>query len=181
MMYIDRDAKNYGDGLFMLTEELGETEQVKEDFELLCTAIQNNPEFLQLLDTPALSREERIEMIEKAFGKLSRNLVNLFKILSERRSAYLIHKIKDSYMMSYDVSRGIERVEAISIIPLTIEQINKLTVKLEDLTGKKIIVNNTIDPSILGGMKLRYLGQQIDSSIKTKLDKFDKSLKDLVI
>ena len=83
--------------------------------------------------------------------------------------------------MAYDISRGIERVEAISIIPLTAEQINKLTLKLEDLTGKKIIVNNTIDPSILGGMKLRYLGQQIDGSIKTKLDKIDKSLKDLVI
>ena len=131
MMYIDRDAKNYGDGLFMLTEELGETEQVKEDFDVLCTAIQNNPEFLQLLDTPALSREERIDMIEKTFGALSRNLVNLFKILSERRLAYLIYKVKDAYMISYDVSREIERVEAVSTIPLTPDQINKLTLKLE--------------------------------------------------
>ena len=30
-------------------------------------------------------------------------------------------------------------------------------------------------------MKLRYLGIQIDGSIKTKLDNFEKSLKDLVI
>lgn len=181
MMYIDCDAKNYGDGLFMLTEELGETEQVKQDFELLCAAIQENPAFLQLLDTPALSREERIALIDKTFGSFNKNLINLFKILSERRLAYLIYKIKDAYMMDYDISRGIERVEVVSIIPLTEAQFNKLTVKLEDLTGKKIVIHNTIDPFILGGIKLRYLGQQIDGSIKTKLDKFDKALKDLVI
>ena len=86
-----------------------------------------------------------------------------------------------SFLASYDQSRGIERVEAISAIPLTTAQIERLQHKLHAITNKQIIVNNTIDPDILGGMKLRYLGKQIDGSIKTRLDSFEKSLKDLVI
>ena len=62
-----------------------------------------------------------------------------------------------------------------------IDQIYAKMDELEEITGKTIIIKNTVDAAILGGMKLRYLGQQIDGSIKTKLDKFDKSLKDLVI
>ena len=84
-------------------------------------------------------------------------------------------------MLAYDEHYNIERVEAISAIPLTSEQINKLQIKLEKVTGKQIVVTNTIDSSILGGMKLRYLGIQLDGSIKTKLDNFEKSLKELVI
>ena len=181
MAYIDRDTKNFGDALFMLAEELEQTEDVKADIDTLCKSIEQNPDYLKLLDNPALSRDERVELVDKAFGTLNKNLVNLVKILAERRLVYLIHKINSAFNSAYDVSRGIERVEAISIIPLTDAQLEKLQHKLEKMTGKQIIVTNTIDPLILGGMKLRYLGVQIDGSVKTKLDKFEQSLKDLVI
>ena len=181
MMYIDSNAKNYGDALFMLAHELDEINDVKNDFEALCESIEKNPDYLKLLDTPSLSREERVKLVDTAFGTLNKNLVNMVKILAERRLVYLIFKIRTAYMSAYDLHYGIERVQAISAIPLSAEQLNKLKLKLEKVTGKQIVVTNTIDSTILGGMKLRYLGIQIDGSIKTKLDKFEKSLKDLVI
>lgn len=181
MVYVDQNAKNYGDALFMLAEELDQVEEIKSDFDMLCHIIYDNPDYLKLLDTPALSREERVKLAGSAFGSLNENLVNLVKILVERRITYLVYKIKDAYMLSYDISHGIERVEAISIIPLTDAQLEKLQNKLANITGKQIIVKNTIDPSIIGGMKLRYLGIQIDGSVKTKLDNFEQSLKDIVI
>ena len=181
MNYIDNNAKNYGDALFMLAKELNEIDTVKDDFDTLCEIIVHNQEYLKLLDTPSLSREERVKLVDTAFSTLNKNLVNMLKILSERRLAYLICKIREAYIVAYDEHYEIERVEAISAIPLNTEQINKLRLKLEKVTGKQIIVTNTIDSSIIGGMKLRYLGIQLDGSIKTKLDSFEKSLKDLVI
>lgn len=59
MAYIDREAKNYADALFMLSEELAETELVKSDLETVCGAVAENPEYLKLLDTPSIPREER--------------------------------------------------------------------------------------------------------------------------
>jgi F-type H+-transporting ATPase subunit delta len=181
MAYIDNDAKSYGDALFMLADELNQADEMKDDLSTLCKTISENPDYLKLLDTPALSREERVKLADEAFNGLNKNLVNLVKILIERRVAYLIFKIRDAYMSSYDVSRGIERVEAITVLPLTDIQLSKLQNKLANITGKQIIIKNTIDSSILGGMKLRYLGIQIDGSVKTKLDNFEQSLKDIVI
>lgn len=181
MNYIDNNAKIYGDALFMLAKELDEIEEVKSDFDTLDEAIRKNAEYLKLLDTPSLSREERVKLVDSAFGVLNKNLVNMLKILAERRLVYLVSEIRKAYVFAYDEHYGIERVEAISTIPLSAEQLNKLQLKLEKVTGKQIIVTNTIDPTILGGMKLRYLGIQLDGSIKTKLDNFEKSLKDLVI
>lgn len=181
MSYIDNNAKNYGDALFMLAKELDEIDVVKSDFDALCEAMQQNSDYLKLLDTPSLSREERVKLVDAAFSTLNKNLVNMVKILTERRLVYIIHKIREAYILAYDEHYGIERVEAISTIPLNDEQISRLQTKLEKVTRKQIVVTNTIDSSILGGMKLRYLGIQVDGSIKTKLDNFEKSLKDLVI
>ena len=181
MTYVDNDAKSYGDALFMLADELEQTDEIKDDLNVLCKTIKDNLDYLKLLNTPALSRSERVGLADEAFKDLNKNLLSLMKILVERRIAYLIFKIRDAYIAAYDISRGIERVEAISIMPLTDSQLKKLKDKLTNITGKQIIINNTIDPSILGGMKLRYLGVQIDGSVKTKLDHFEQSLKDLVI
>ena len=47
------------------------------------------------------------------------------------------------------------------------------------MTGKKIILKNTVKPEILGGVMLRYSGIQLDGSVKARLDGFAKSLKNL--
>ncbi len=171
----------YADALFMLAEELGETEAVRCDVITLGDCIRDNPSYLELLDTPALSKEERLALIDEAFSSFNKNLLNLIKLLAERRTCRLLPKIVEAFSDTYDRSRGIERVEAISAVPLTDAQTERLVKKLEKLTGKQIIVKNTHDPALLGGMKLRYLGIQLDGSVKTKLDSFEKSLGELVI
>lgn len=181
MAYVDNNAKSYGDALFDLATEGSKVKNVAEDLEVVAAVLERSPEYVKLLDTPALSREERVELIENAFGTLDRDLVSLLKILSERRLSYMLFKIRDAYVSRWDELEGIERVEAISSIPLTAEQSERLALRLASLTGKRIVIKNTVDPSILGGMKLRYSGKQIDGSLKTRLDGFEQSLKDLII
>ena len=174
-------SDQYGKALFEITEELGTTERVLSDMDTLARLFSASPEYLKLLDTPAVPKEERVELADKALGSLDTHLVNLVKILSEQHSAYLFDKIRAEYSALYDTSRGIERVEAISAVPMSSEQIKKLAKKLEGKTGKTIKLKNTVDPSILGGLKLRYGGKQIDGSIRAGLNSFEASLKDLVI
>ena len=78
-------------------------------------------------------------------------------------------------------ARGIIRAEAISAIPLTEEQRKKLAEKLARITGKQIVIENKVDPSLLGGIKLRYMGIQRDGSVKARLDGFARTLGEAVI
>ena len=173
--------KAYGDALFMLTEELGETEKVLQDIETVEAVIEKNPEYLMMLDSPALSRDERLGLIDGSLSTLNKHLVNTTKLLAEKRLSYTLPKVLSYFREAYEISRGIERVEVISAVPLTGTQISKLKTKLEGITKKQIIINNTHDPSLLGGMKLRYMGVQLDGTVKTKLDSFSRSLGELVI
>ena len=171
----------YGEALFSLSEELGETEKVKSDIATLMAVIDASPEYLKMLDSPALSREERLALIDGSLSSLNRSLVNTAKLLTEKRLAHAIPKVLEHFEGVYEASRGIERVEVISAVPLSESQTARLKAKLEGITKKQIIINNTHDPALLGGMKLRYMGIERDGSVKTKLDGFEKSLSELVI
>ena len=174
-------AIEYGKALFLITEEDGTTEKVMGDVKIAREAFVSNPDYAKLLDTPALTKDERTSLVDKAFAGLDESITNLIKIITEKRLSHDFPKIADAYLALYDESRGILRVEAVTAVPLTPEQSSALTKKVSALTGKTAILKNTLDPSILGGVKLRYGGTQLDGSIKTRLDDFKKSLSNIVM
>ncbi len=174
-------AREYGRALFMLTEELGTTDAVREEALALAALIKDTTGYTALLDTPALSTEERLSLIDEALGGLNEYLVNLVKLLTERREAYLLTRALLAYEEEYKESRGIIEAEAITALALTEREKDALRAKLEAITGKEIIIQNRIDPTLLGGIKLRYMGIQLDGTVKTKLDTFRRMLGDAIV
>lgn len=174
-------ASEYGRALFMLTEERGTTETALSDVMAADEIFKNNSKYARLLDTPALPKSEKLKLADEAFSSLNEDVTNLIKILCERHSVHEFSAVRKTFCALYDDSRGIERVEAITAVSMTDSQISRLKEKLEASGGKTIIVKNTVCPEILGGVKLRYSGRQLDGSVKTRLLKFEESLKNTVI
>ena len=174
-------GSEYGKALFMLTEERKTTDKALADVLLADRVFKENPDYVKLLDTPAVAKEEKLSLCEEAFGTLDGDVKSLIKILCERHSIYTFRDVCRAYHDLYNETRGIVRVEAVTAVRMTDAQIEAMREKLTKETGKTIIINNTVAPEILGGVKLRYLGRQLDGSVKTRLDKFEKSLKNTVI
>jgi len=171
----------YSKALFMLAEEEGKCEKILLDLRTLLAALKENNGYLQLLDTPALNKEEKLSLIDEAFSALDIYVLNLMKILSEKRLSRLAPEIVTEYEALYDDKFGIMRVEAVSARPMSEEQISALKEKLEKEKSKTVIITNTVSPEILGGLKLRYSGIQLDGSLKTRLEKIEKSLKSAIV
>lgn len=171
----------YGKALFLLTEEENSTERTIDDIKAVLSCFRENPDYTKLLDTPAITKIEKISLIDKAFSSLEQCLVNLIKILSEKHAVFSFPSVASTYFALYNESRGIEEVEAVTAIPLSDRQAAAIKEKLAALTGKTIVLKNTVSPEILAGIKLRYMGRQIDGSVRTRLDKFEDSLKNIVI
>ena len=175
------DANEYGKALFLITEEDGVSDKILSDVKTAERALSLNPDYIKLLNSPALPKSERVELVGKAFSGIDERLLNLIKILTEKREIHIFPKMAKAYYNLYDEARGILRVEAITAIPLTEMQTSAIKAKLTRSLKKTIVLSNTVDPSILGGVKLRYSGVQLDGSIKTRLDKFEDALKNTVI
>lgn len=174
-------AIEYAKALFMLTEELGTTERAIEDVRVCALSFKENPSYATLTDTPALSPDVKLSLISEAFASVDESVGNLIKILCEHHSVYLYPEIAKEYVSLYNEARGICNAEAITAFPLTEKQKEAISSRLAAMTGKTIILKNTIDPEVLGGLKLRYMGIQLDGTLRARLDAIESGIKKTIL
>lgn len=174
-------AKEYAEALFSLSLELSVIEDVYRDFKDCAEAVAKNPDYIKIIDSPAISTAEKPGLIDKAFGSVCEPLLNLLKILAEHRYFHILKGIFSSFEDMYLEHMGICRAEAVSAKPLTENQKKKLREKLESITKKTVILTNTVDKTLIGGIKLRYGGIQLDGSLKARLEDIERRLKDTVL
>ena len=171
----------YAGAIFMLGEEEHTLEIIKSDIECAGRILSDNHDYIKLLDTPSLTQKVKISLIDEAFSPLCQSVLNLLKILCQKHMVYAFSDIAKEFFALYNKKMNIESVEAITAIPMSEGQLNSMKMRLEELTQKNILIKNTVDKSIIGGVRLRYMGKQIDSSIRTRLESFQESLKKTII
>lgn len=175
------DTAGYGKALFELAAESGSDAQVREELELIRTLLKENRSYVTLLDTPAVSTEEKQELLRQAFGAVHPMLLNFLSLLCEKRSFYLFGACADAYDGCYDEAHNLLRATAITALPMQERQIAALKEKLEHITGKTVVLTNRTDETLIGGITLRYGGMQLDDSIRSRLDKLRRSLSDTIV
>ena len=175
------DMKEYASALFLLCKEENTIDTVRAELDALKQVLAENPEYTKLLDTPAMKKEERLALAEAAFGGFSEYLLNVILILAERHLATGLPRLCDEFATLSDDERGILRAEAVTAVAMSDAQIARLATKLSERTGKTVIIKNTVDPAMLGGVKLRYGGTQLDGTVKASLDRFERALEGSVI
>lgn len=164
-------AKAYGRTLYDLAVECESVEQMLDEITILRQAFEENPQFLTLMGTPNLTKEERIAIIDETFGgKVHIYLLNFLKVLVENGASYEFIDAAKQFRNEYNWENGIETVTVVSAVALDAAQESELVEKLKKLTGKKIQLEKTVDPSVMGGIRLQMEGRQMDGTVKNKLD-----------
>lgn len=174
-------AVEYGNALYLVAEELGIVDAMEHDARTLAAVLAEQPEYLRLIDSPALSRRERESLIDEAMGGLDERLTNLMKLLAASHSLHIMPQVLRAFETLSDEKHGIARVEAISAVALTAEQTSRLTERLQRRTGFTVLLTNTVDPSVLGGIRLRGMGEQIDGTLRARLEGLENALEQMIV
>ena len=170
-------AKTYGDALYDLAAEEKIAEELLEEVASLSVAFNENPDFVKLLSTPALRKDQRLAVLDDSFGgKVHAHVLNFMKILVENGTIAEFSGCADEFRQRYNKDNNIEEVCAVTAIPLNEELAAKLKAKLEGMTGKTVILSNKVDPSVLGGVRLEMQGTQLEGSVQNNLETLRRSL-----
>ena len=175
------DAASYGRALFQLAEENGCGDGVLEELQLVRRALRENPGYVTLMDTPAVAGPEKHALLLQAFSGASQELRNFLCLLCDRRAFYQLPACRTAYRACFDEAHDIVRAEAITAVPMQDKQRGALKAKLEALTGKNIVLKNSVDPALIGGITLRYGGVQLSDSIQSRLDRLRRSLDEAIV
>ena len=163
------DAASYGRALFQLAEENGCGDGVLEELQLVRRALRENPGYVTLMDTPAVAGPEKHALLLQAFSGASQELRNFLCLLCDRRALWQLPACLTAYEAAYDEAHGILRATAITAVPM--QQRQREAVSLTCRT----------DPTLLGGITLRYGGIQLDDSIRSRLERLRRSLSQTVV
>ena len=172
----------YGDALYNLALEEGLTDTVMSELEVLLQCFQQTPEYLRLLSSPTISKQERCQILDDSFrGKVHIYVLNFLKILTEKGYMRHFSDCRKAYEESYNLDNGILPVTAYTAVALSREQADKLTAKLTRITGKRIKLISRIDPDVLGGVRLDYDGKRLDDTVSHRLDAIRDMLNNTVL
>lgn len=161
----------YGQALYALALEESITGTLLEELSVLNQAFRENPDFIRLLSSPNLSKQERCGVLDDSFrGKVHPYVLNFLKILTEKGFMKHFDHCCQAFEELYNQDNGILKVTAITAVALTPEQAEKLTGKLSRTTGKQIKLRNLVDPAVLGGVRLDYDGKRLDDTVSHRLD-----------
>ena len=172
----------YAQALYELARDKGLDESILSEMNALEESFDQSPEYIRLLRSANLSKEERCRILDQGFrGKIEQYLLNFLKILVEKDYIHLFPDCCRAFTRMYQGEHNMLSVTAYTAVALTTAQEAALTEKLSDITGKTILLRNQIDPEILGGMKLSYDGKCLDDTVSHRLDKVRELLKNTVL
>ncbi|WP_407698065.1 F0F1 ATP synthase subunit delta [Stakelama tenebrarum] len=169
----------YATALFELAVEGNQIEAVGTSLGTLRAAIDESDEFRRLIESPLVSRGEAAAAMAAVAEKLGIDPVTsrFMGVLAENRRLSQLPAIIRDFRSLAAAHRGEATAEVASAHPLTDDQIAALKDQLAARVGKKISLDLSVDPALLGGLRVKIGSQMIDSTIRTRLNSLAHAMK----
>ena len=169
----------YARALFDLAGETGVTDQVRNDLKALKAMIADSADLRRLVNSPIYSAEDKGKAlvalaVEAGFDMTTARFLGL--VTQNRRTADLPAVIA-AFERLYAVQTGVVAAEVISAVALSADQLAGVKAQLRQSLGKDPEIETRVDPTILGGLKVKVGSRLYDASLKTRLDQLKFALK----
>ena len=161
-------ARRYAEAVFEIGAQQETIDRWHADLAVLAEYF-GNRRLIFVLKEPKIpyTRKEAITR-DLLTGKVQPEALNLGLLLVERGLAELAPTIRDRFEALYNDYRGQAIAQVTTAIPLDDTLRAQVTTELQELTGKRIILQEKVDPSILGGAIARVGDTLIDGSLKRR-------------
>ncbi|WP_044896339.1 F0F1 ATP synthase subunit delta [Bacillus alveayuensis] len=170
-------AKRYALALFQIAKEKESIDQFAEELRVVKQVFTENSDLLQVLAHPKVSLENKKAMLKEAFASLTTEVLNTLLLLVENKRINIVNELQDRYVQLANEEQGTEDAKVYSVRPLKDEELKALSEVFAKKIGKQSLrLENIIDQSLIGGIKLRIGNRIYDGSVSGKLERIEREL-----
>ena len=171
-------SERYSRALFEVSQESSELDKAESDLKNFLSILASSSDIENFIKNPTRSPDQQIMLINILAEKLrfSKNLRNFFLLLIEKRRIFFIQKISESFLKLCLKKRGEIKASLISSKDLSQIDIDKISKELSETTGSILKFDFKVDKELIGGLKLQLGSFMIDTSIKSKLKKYEQMM-----
>ena len=179
--FLNSTSKSYALALYELSQEESELEQVKDGITGIRELLDKSPDFMQMVLDPTLQKEEKNKALNKVVDQFNfcQTLKKFLGFLSKKNRLFFLKQIIDSFLDLVSSSKGELKAKLLSSKKLTKIELEKIRGELSKDFKSPINMEYKHDPNLIGGLVIQIGSIMIDTSIKTKLGKLQKSMSEV--
>lgn len=172
----------YGKSMYDLAVSEKLEDELLTQLKAVADIFRDNPDYVTLLSEPSIPKATRIGLVDEAFAEGTHEYVrNFIKVLLERGLLRQFSSCVRKYESSYNKEHGIAEAVVTSAVRLSDEEASKLVKKLCEMSGRKVVLTQKVDPAVLGGLKVELEGKLMDGTVSGRLSELRKRVKDTVL
>ena len=173
----DAVSRVYAEALVGLAEKNNELDELAEEVAALQQMAADSAELNKLFTSPVIGAADRTALVQRLFeGKTSDNLYKFIQVVNRKGRLAALPGICGAVAQIVAAKRGQIDVQATVAQPLDDASAARVAQELGQTLGKTVNLHQTVDQSILGGMKLRIGDRLIDASVATRLTRIQHKL-----
>ena len=171
-----RAAIRYAKAILEIADSKKVATQVSADMALITSTINTNAELNTFIQSPTINVDQKENALLEVFANAKAVTKSLFRLLKENKRFEILDAIALEYNKLFDIMNGVEVAKVTTAIAMDAALEAKVSAKIATFSDKKITIENTIDPSIIGGFILRIGDKQYNGSVANRLQVLKREL-----
>lgn len=174
-------AGRYATALFELAQEAKSIDAVKADLDRFAGLLEGSADLVRLVRSPVFTAEEQTKAIEAilAKAKIAGLAGKFISTVASNRRLFAIGQMISGFNALVARSKGETRAEVTVAEKLDEKHLATIKEAIAASGQKNVTLDVKIDPSILGGLKVKIGSRMIDASLKTKLNSIRNAMKEV--
>ncbi len=172
-----RVASRYAKSVFDLAIEIKNVDHIYYDMILIERVLNENYKLILLLKNPIIRYDYKLKVLTKIFEKnLNKLTLKFFKLICRKNRAHVLLDSCRVFVGLYHNYKGIVHANVSTAVEISSEIKKDFEKIISKATGKKVELETKVDQSLLGGYLLKIGDNQIDDSLKNKLNNLRRKL-----
>ena len=163
-----------------LALETNSVDQVQSDLAAFDALVAANPDLTRLVRSPVFSAEDQakalVAILEKA--GIKGVAANFLRVVAANRRLFAVAEIIRGFNRLVAAHKGEVTAQVTVAEQLNDARLAEIRDALKAVTGKDVKVDVDIDPSIIGGIKVKVGSRMVDASLRTKWNSIKFAMKE---
>ena len=170
----------YATALFELARDEKSVDAVKADLDRFDALLTGSAELKRLVRSPVFSADVQLKALSAVLDKagITGIAANFLKVLTTNRRLFVVGEVIRAFRALVARFKGEATADVTVAEQLNDKNLDALKTALKSVTGKDVVLNVKVDPSIIGGLVVKLGSRMVDSSLRTKLNSIKHAMKE---
>ena len=169
-------AEVYARALFEAARDDGVLDRAHDELGQFADALDEDRNLQVFLFSPYFSSEEKRDGIRRIVSDADERVLNFLELLAERHRMPALFRIRRIFDGLWVDENKLLPVTVTSATELDAGLVEEIGDRIAEQTGRQVELSSSVDPDVLGGLRVRVGNMVLDATVRNRLEQLRKQV-----